>query len=472
MSACSNRNMELKGVSGKIVLCGSGFADVPVTLSSKQYPSFTASTDSTGSFHFNKVWAGKYTVTPQKPGYTFNPSSFDIDIDGEATVPDFITVTSFSKTYGGVRFETGYSVQQTSDCGYIAAGFSGDADTTNSNFYIVKVSAAGETEWTVPWGGSLRDVAYSVKQIPTGEYLVAGVSESSTSSGDSTVLMLNADGSIKSIRSMAGSGSWLAWDEARSISLTSDGGFVLGGITASQGSGATDAFVQKWSYDTNGNLSVVSGFTWLFGEENFDYLFNIIQLKDSSRGYIFVGSTEYDQDKKGQILIRRIDSSFASGWTKRYPVTPDNSLNAAYSVDETVDGFVVAGFRKEDGLLSDGWIVRLDTNGDEIWNNLYGGIEDEKLYSIKQAADGGFIAAGYKTSASGGDRDGWILRLDATGDILWEKTYPGKAGGDDAFYTISPTEDGGYVLTGYSWSIANIEDMWILKIDANGEVHN
>jgi len=100
----------------------------------------------------------------------------------------------------------------------------------------------------------------------------------------------------------------------------------------------------------------------------------------------------------------------------------------------------------------------------------YGGIWNDEAYSIQQTTDGGYIVAGYTWSFGAGWEDVYVLKLNSDGSLAWEKTFGGN--GDDVAYSIQQTANGGYVVAGYTWSFgAGYDDVYILKLDSNGELH-
>ncbi len=132
-------------------------------------------------------------------------------------------------------------------------------------------------------------------------------------------------------------------------------------------------------------------------------------------------------------------------------------------------------------------IVRLDANGNKIWDKTFGGTAGDEISSARQTSDGGYILggrsssliSGNKTSTNYGGADGWVIRIDSSGNKLWEKTFGGT--GSDAIISVEQTRDGGFMLGGYSYSgatgnkttyNAGQNDWWVIQLNTNGTILN
>jgi len=197
-------------------------------------------------------------------------------------------------------------------------------------------------------------------------------------------------------------------DYAWSIQQTSDGGYILAGYTESFGS-SNDAWILK--LDANGNVQ------WQKAYGGTSYDWGILIQQTSDGGYIVAGET----------------NSFGSGW-------------------------------------GDAWILKLDANGNVEWQKAYGGSNYDWANSIQQTSDGGYIVAGETYSFGSGFGDAWILKLDANGNVEWQKAYGGSNRDDGN--SIQRTSDGGYILAGYTESFGSSNDAWILKLDSNGDIQS
>jgi uncharacterized repeat protein (TIGR02543 family) len=168
---------------------------------------------------------------------------------------------------------------------------------------------------------------------------------------------------------------------------------------------------------------------------------------------------------------RSVTATFTTsggGWAKTYG---GPNWDGASSIQQTADGgYIVAGWTESFGAGNgDFWVLKLDQNGDIQWQKIYGGPSADVAFSIQQTADGGYIVAGVTTSFGAGFYDLWVLKLGPNGDVQWQKTYGGPNW--DRAYSIQQTSDAGYIVAGRTTSFgAGTYDIWVLKLDANGDI--
>jgi len=113
-------------------------------------------------------------------------------------------------------------------------------------------------------------------------------------------------------------------------------------------------------------------------------------------------------------------------------------------------------------------VITTGSHGAEYWAKTYGGAAEDHANTIQQTSDGGFIVTWSTRSFGAGNWDIWVLKLDRTGSVSWQKTYGGE--GQDEAYAIQQTSDGGYIVGGVTFSFNDNADAWILKLDSNGNV--
>ncbi len=133
-------------------------------------------------------------------------------------------------------------------------------------------------------------------------------------------------------------------------------------------------------------------------------------------------------------------------------------------------GFIVAGETESYGHLDgDAWLLKLDAYGNVMWQKTYGGPRGDMLTVVRQTNDGGYVAAGWTKSFGAGKADMWVVKLDAAGAIQWQKTYGGAQ--MEQAWSIVPVSSGGYIIAGGTTSFgAGGADYWVLKLADNGAV--
>jgi len=311
--------------------------------------------------------------------------------------------------------------------------------------------------WAKTYGGPGWDEAHSIQQTTDGGYIVAGWIAFGASYTDIWVLKLDPNGDVQWQKTYGGPN----WDMAYSIQQTSDGGYIVAGMTQSFGAGYPDIWVLK--LDPNGDVQ------WqkTYGGPYDDRTFSIQQTADG--GYIVAGNTgSFAPAGYIDIWVLKLDPNGNVQWQKTYG-GPGAHWDMAYSIQQTSDGgYIVAGETASFGAGDyDLWVLKLDSNGNVQWQKTYGGPYWDIAYSIQQTADGGYIVAGWTASFGAGLSDLWVLKLDPNGDVQWQKTYGGPDW--DFAYSIQQTTDGGYIVAGLTYSFgAGFSDLWVLKLDANG----
>ncbi len=417
------------------------------------------------------------------------------------------------KLLGGTAQEQYPFIQKTADGGYILSGrssssASGDVAAVNhglGDYWIVKLDANGVIVWDKLFGGSNDEAAFSIQQTTDGGYIVTGTSLSSANGNvsgtnhglqDYWILKLDANGNITWNKLLGGNSSELSY----SIQQTTDGGYIVAGYSLSSANGdvtgTNHGFLDDWiiKLDAAGNI------VWnkLLGGDNDEEALSIQQTTDG--GYIIAGyslsSANGDVTATNHGLndywIVKLNAAGAITWNKLLGGTGNEY---ATSIQQTADGgYIVAGYSTSSANgnvtgvnhgLKDYWIVKLDAAGNISWNKLLGGSGDDIAYNIQQTTDGGYIVAGSSKSSANGDvtgtnrglNDYWIVKLDAAGNISWNKLIGGS--NDDIAYSIQQCAGGGYIIAGYSGSSSTGDvtgtnhgatDYWVVRLDAAGNI--
>ena len=400
----------------------------------------------------------------------------------------------WQKCLGGTDGDVAYSIQPTSDGGYILAGAtsSNNGDVTgnygNNDAWVLKISSIGSLQWQKILGGTGNDYAQSIQPTPDGGYILAGFTQSIN--GDVTgnhgyidawVVKLSSTGSLEWQKTLGGTGE----DRAYSIQSTPDGGYIMAGYTSSTNGDITGnhGYFDTWVV----KISSTGSLQWqkTLGGINGDGTYSIQPTPDG--GYIVAGyTTSTNGDVTGyhggysDAWVVKLSSTGSLQWQKALGGT---SFDFAYSIQLTPDGgFIVAGFTQStDGDVSgnhggyDAWVVKLSSAGILQWQKALGGSGDDYAYSIQPTPDGGYIVSGYTQSIDGdvtgnhGHEDSWVVKLSSTGSLQWQKALGGT--GTDTAFSIQPITDGGFIVAGFTQSIDGDvtgnhgnNDAWVVKL--------
>ena len=344
--------------------------------------------------------------------------------DGECSTANVPTI-EWQKTIGGNDDTNINSVQQTTDGGYILAGYNND-NQNGGDYWIVKLNSNADIEWEKTYGGSSSDVANNIQQTTDGGYIVAGLTFSHdgdviNNKGyiDAWILKLSTNGAIEWQKTYGGS----AVDVLTNIKQTTDGGYIIAGksnstdgdVTNNQGS--ADAWIIK--IDTSGNLE----WSKTFGGTSSDIANDIQQTTNGE--YLIVGGT---QSNNGDI-------------TNNY-------------------GYV------------DLWVIKLQTNGNLLWQKTYGGSNLDYANCIQKTNDGHYIIAGSSSSNDGdvtnlhGISDTWVIKIDDLGNLLKQTTV--GTNDSEVANNILQTHDNNLLIVGYSLNYdSNTKNIFIAALNAN-----
>jgi len=311
---------------------------------------------------------------------------------------------SWSKTIGGANNDYIYSIQQTSDGGYIIGGSTRSFGAGNFDALIIKLDSSGNISWSKTIGGGSNEEVYSIQQTSDGGYIIGGYTRSfGAGSYDALIVKLDSSGNISWSKTIGG----IYHDDVYSIQQTSDGGYIIGGYTNSFGPGDYDALIVK--LDSSGNIS------WLktIGGIDYDYIASIQQTSDG--GYLVGGGTNSFGAGSSDALIVKLDSSGNISWSKTIGGIDYDYIS---SIQQTSDGgYIIGGYTYSFGAGSqDALIAKLDSSGNISWSKTIGGTDYDYIYSIQQTSDGGYIIGGDTNSFGAGYYDALIVKLDSSGN--------------------------------------------------------
>lgn len=367
----------------------------------------------------------------------------------------------WEKSFGGKHADYLFDAQPTADYGFILGGSSlskksgnkADDNVGNLDYWVWKMDEGGDMDWQKSFGDAGIDMLYSVRNTREGGFILGGTSnsekglhkkDSCRGKDDFWIIKLNPKGEEEWQRTIGGAGQ----EKLKVIIPTSDGGYAIGGSSASDIStaikqGKPDPF-GKWEKN-RGNLDL-----W------------IVKLDGE-------GKVKWQKTLGGQYA------------------------DILESMEQTSDGGFIVGaytnspssYDKPDASYGAGdyWVLKLDRDGNLEWQKVFGGEADDHLYVVKQLKDKGYLLGGSSASGTSGNKqktnkkgtDIWLVKLDETGEEIWQETY--NTGEADMLLSIHENNDGSLLLGGYTHSEAktsktddkDINDYIAIKTDNKGE---
>jgi parallel beta-helix repeat protein len=356
----------------------------------------------------------------------------------------------WNRTYGGVEDDEPWAIIQTADGGYALTGSTYSFGAGGGDVWLVRTDDSGNMLWNKTYGGASTDVAYSIIQTNDGGYALAGTTYSS-GAGLSDFWLLKTDRNGTAMWSKTYGGT--GNDIAMSMVQTVDGDYALVGSTQSFGAGNWDAWLVKT--DKDGNVL----FDHTYGGTGNDGARSLVQTSDG--GFAMTGSTVSFSVGLSDFWLIKTDANGTTQWSKTYG---GSNWDDPYAMIQTSDGgYVLAGCSQSFGSgAGDFWLIKTDASGNHVWNKTYGGTSEDRPYSLTQTFDGGYALVGYTYSFGAGDSDLWFVRTSTDGNARWNQTYGGTS--EDYARSMVQTSDGGYALGGSTRSFgAGGVDYWLIK---------
>ena len=405
---------------------------------------------------------------------------FEVARLNNETEVSFLGELEFIRTYGGSGEDTPQAIIGTSDGGFAVLGFSnskdGDLEGKNlavNDYWLLKLDGNGALQWSKTYGGSKDDRGQSLVQTQDGGFALTGYAMSDDGDGsvnkgfhDNWILKLDAQGTIEWEKSYGFSGH----DHSYDILDSGDGGFFFTGfldITSARADGNTEksgsltrhGVGEFWGTKIDEKAEV----EWrgYYGGTNNDRAHSVVRSDDG--GYVMAGFTESDDfdinNSRGSydFWAVKIDDDGDLVWQGSFGGT---GIERAQDIAKTNDGgYVITGSTFSNDVdvsqnhgASDIWLIKIDGNGNKVWDKSYGGSQFEDAQSVTLSKDGGFIIVGNSKSAdmdsnfNAGENDIWVLKTDKKGNMIWQKSFGGS--GLDYGFDALETSSGAIVLVG------------------------
>jgi hypothetical protein len=365
--------------------------------------------------------------------------------------------------------------------------------------FPISEGSLGEITTIKNYGGSKNDVANAVVKTQDGGAAVLGytqsingdISDKTVEDFDFWILKLDAENNIQWSKTFGGSED----DRGNDILQTKDGGFAILGYSTSSNldvpgnAGSQDFWMIK--LDANGTIS----WSKTFGYLGADFGTTLLQTADNS--YLITGvldvtasggqgnSRNSQRHAGGDIWAIKLSENGDLQWSKYFG---GSFTDAPFGIVETEDhNFIIAGssdsadvdISNNNGSY-DFWVLKITSNGSLLWERSFGGSEIDEARAITATNDGNFIIVGDTRSAdkdvsnNHGAADVWIIKMNTDGNLIWEKTIGGSS--FDVARSVARAQDNGFIISGSSRSLnegftnQGQNDALLLKIDAEGNL--
>ncbi len=364
---------------------------------------------------------------------------------------------SIGWTFGGPGADEGSCVWQTSDGGFIVTGTNASGDTGRPSLWLLKVEAGGKRQWSHMFPLGEYYSGESLLVADDGGFTMVGVTLTAAPVNfDVRLLRTDQQGEQLWDRRFGGDG----WDWSNFVSRSGDGGYIITGWTDSGGAAGGDLWLIKT--DKGGGREWSRSYGGLDHEEGFCVQATI------DGGFIATGITASYSIGEEDLWLIKTDGAGRLQWTR---IFGGAGFEEGRYVEQTRDGgYIVAGSTSSRGAgETDVWLIKLAPDGEMSWSRVFGGPHRDWGHAVHQTSDDGYVIVGSTLSFGAGASDVWLIRTDAQGIKLWDRTYGGQ---DLDFGTaVQPTSDGGFVIAGKTYSFgAGGSDLWLIKTDRFGMV--
>lgn len=361
------------------------------------------------------------------------------------------------KAIGTEGAEEGYTALQTPDGGFIISGWTASLADEDMDVFVIKTTSTGDTVWTRTIGGASIDQGLEMCAAPDGGFVVTGKSASfgmkegeefNPGMFDAYLLKVDEQGNLLWEKFYGTDGM----DQAFSVCQAPDGGFLI--------AGSSNNYVYLVRTDENGD----SLWTRTYGGDGMDWGGGISPTADG--GYIVSGFTSSWGQGDLDLYFLKINQSGDTAWTRTYG-TPQMDRGVIRQLPDAGYLAVASTGDMQTGQI-DIWVLRMDSSGDTLWTKTMVAEGAEFPFDFSLLPDGGCVIAAMTDSGGEDNVDAYLVRLDAEGNVLWDKTLGGED--YDGAYWVSQTSDGGFIMTGWNSSEgAGLKDVYLVKLGPEGD---
>lgn len=405
-----------------------------------------------GKLYFTSNYYYKSIIGDNFNLYRWNQKRLEM-VSGTAAAK---STSTWAYNYGGSGIDAGSAILQLGDGSYLMAGRTDSGGHGFTDALLMKLNVYGEVEWSKAYGSWGFEAANAACLASDGHYIVAGRTTSIGQETDGFVMKVSSsDGSILWQRTIGGAN----YDELHDVKfVTNIASILAAGRTSSGGTTGYDGWVVRLSND---NGTIVNNYT--YSSAGYDAFYRIARAGNESW---VVGRQENGSDNNALLVL--VDNITLEPSVSRILPNSGSAFENAWGAIATTGGDLYLAGRTEAGGAggSDILVAHIYNDGSRDWVKAFGGSSEDQGYSISLVGTTNLIVAGTSTSLGIGGQDIVVLRMDNNGTLLWQKGY-GFSGGDDQLPYVTPTTNGGFVLSGQTEAVAN-NDVLAIKLNAQG----
>lgn len=362
---------------------------------------------------------------------------------------------SWERAFGGQLEDKAYGIAALAGGGFIVAANTRSPATGHDDAWVLRLAPDARVVWERRFGRAEAEQLYGV--VPAGDGVIVAGHTRSVGMGESDLWLVRLDGDGTPLWERVIGGT--ANDRPRGLASAPDGGAVAVGFTGSRGAGQRDLWAVRIGPD--GAVLWERAYGTVLNEAAYD----VAALPDG--GFAVVGNAEGRDGVGMDAYVVRLDRAGDLVWERR---VDRGHFDAATAVAVAQDGgLLVVGLTvAERGAPDQVLILFLDADGEVVWERVVGGPRADAAWDVAATADGFLVLAATQSCGAGSD-DAWLLHLDNTGTIRWERVF----GGDlwDRAMAIQAVPGGGFVLAGTTTTQGfGYEDVWVLRLDADGRL--
>ena len=381
-----------------------------------------------------------------------------LGLESWSNIERISTHITFIKTFGGSNDDKSFSVTQTSDNGYAAVGHTYSYGA-GQDAWLVKTDEHGNELWNNTYAFRINETATYIIETADGGFVFTGSTFSFNQGYD--LIIIKTDGTGSQI-----------WQEEYNDHVTSyltaigqciqelpDGGFIVTGYSGFLGYDDIDMWTIRTNSDGDSQWNKLS--YDLFN----DWGYSLKLLNDG--GFILAGAKTFSSAEPSEVWLVKLDADGNEVWNQHYGYT---GADQAREVLVNDDGSLAIAGSLSFPTIKHFWLIKTDDQGNFLWSNIYGGGGDDVCYSAAITNDGGYILAGYTESYGNGSKDVWLVKTDENGEEEWNKTFGGAQ--NEIARSIHQTSDGGFIISGHTQSYGNgMSDFYLIKTDPEGNVY-